>query len=153
MTSAHGHSSTIGMVLVGLGVLCEVSFIIVSRDISTAWHPLRLSLAVAAASLTASLPLALATGGLEQLASIPAPVWIMAVWYALTSSIVCTALWYVAVPHVPAWMAALSTAAMPVAALTASATLAGEEISSAKLISAALVVAAISLAARLPAKA
>lgn len=146
-----GRSSQFGMLLLGLGVLCETAFIVVSRDISPAWHPLRLSLAVASVSLAASIPLTLLAGGFDRLDTVPASIWAATVWYALNASIVCTGLWYVGVRHVPAWMAALSTAAMPVGALAVSAVIGAESITAAQLAGALLIMAAIALSA-LPAR-
>jgi drug/metabolite transporter (DMT)-like permease len=149
-----GASTATGLVLVFLAVLCEASFVVASRRISAVYGPIRLSYAVAGVSLVATLPLPwLWTAPvIEPLTALPWSMWVAAVWYALTASMLCTVLWYRGAPHVPTWMAGLATAALPVSALVVSALVAGEPIGWHRLAGAALVIGAIVLAAASPAR-
>ncbi len=132
-----------GNTLIGLAVLCEATFVIVARGISTRLRPIRLSLGVALVSLAICLPTGLPA--LTRLApgAIDATTWALFAWYSLTASVLCTVLWYRGAAHVEPWAAGLATAAVPVAALTVSALFLGELISAIQLCGAALVVAAI----------
>jgi drug/metabolite transporter (DMT)-like permease len=106
---------------------------------------MRLSLAVALASFVVSVPIGL-TSLLRFDASAPSlAAWALLVWYALTSSIVCTALWYRGVAHVEAWAAGLATTAVPVAALAVSVVVLDEALLLPRLAGAALVIAAIAV--------
>lgn len=145
-----GTSTMIGLALVFLAVLCEAAFVVASRRISATYGPIRLSFAVSALSLVASLPLLAFAPPFAPLADVPLLIWAGAVWYALTASALCTILWYRGAAHVPTWMAGLATAALPVSALVVSATLAGETIGWHRLTGAALVIGAILLAALAP---
>lgn len=143
-------SSTLGNLLVGAAVLCEASFVLVSRRMSAAYGPMRLSLGVSAAGLLMSLPLGLP--GLLSLpfAAISWTAWLGAAWYALSASVFCTVLWYRGAPHVETWLAGLATAALPVSAMSISVLALGEAIDPVRLVGAALVIAAIVLGALVP---
>lgn len=142
-----GSSSTLGNLLVGLAVLCEASFVLISARMSRVFRPIRLSLGVSLAGLAISLPLA--APELVGAATVTASpgIWALAVWYALTASVLCTILWYSGAPHVETWMAGLATAALPIAAIAVSALYLGESIGMARLAGAVLVIAAIVLGA------
>jgi drug/metabolite transporter (DMT)-like permease len=135
--------AALGNLLIGLAVVCEATFAIVARGISTRIRPLRLSLAVALVSLAICLPF----GGPALLdlpySAISAGVWVMFLCYALAASVLGTALWYLGVAHVEPWAAGLATAAVPVAAMAVSAVVLGERISPVQIAGAGLVILAI----------
>lgn len=134
-----------GNVLIGLAVLCEAAFVIVARGISAHMKPLRLSLGVALVSLLACLPVGASGLARFDAATVEPRMWALFVWYALTASIVCTALWYRGVAHVETWAAGLATAAVPVSALGVSALVLGEAIAPVQMAGAALVIGAIAI--------
>jgi drug/metabolite transporter (DMT)-like permease len=149
-SAAGGAGTLFGNLLVGLAVLCEATFVLLSQAISAVFKPVRLSLGVSLVSLVVSLPFALsALSGFDWSAITPG-LWALATWYALSASAFCTILWYRGAPHVETWLAGLATAALPVAALAVSATFLGEEIGIVRLAGAALVIAAIGLGALSP---
>lgn len=140
-------SSLVGNGLIGLAVLCEATFVLAARRIAAQLGPIRLSLAVSVVSLAACL-FALPPDAAEILAGLSkATTLLLVVWYALTSSVVCTVLWYRGVRHVEPWAAGLATAALPVVALVASRIVLGEPISWQQGLGAVLVVAAIAVGA------
>jgi drug/metabolite transporter (DMT)-like permease len=147
-TAAHvAGSSLAGNGLIGLAVLCEATFVLSARGIASQLGPIRLSLAVSIVSLAACL-LVLPPNLSVASASPPgATTMALAVWYALTSSVLCTILWYRGAPHVEPWAAGLATAALPVTALVASSIVLGEPVSWQQLAGAVLVVAAIAVGA------
>jgi len=138
-----GTTSLAGNALVGLAVLCEAIFVLVSQRLSARIKPIRLSLAVALASLLMTLPLAVGDIVATDWSAISPAVWALALWYALASSVFCTILWYMAAARVETWLAGLATAAMPITAVVVSALALGEPLGPARLTGAALVVAAI----------
>ncbi len=135
--------AVVGNLLVGGAVLCEATFVLVSRSISRVLRPFRLSLAVSLVSLMVCLGLAVLVPGRFVLGQLGSGIIMLMIWYALTSSVVCTALWYRGAPHVEPWAAGMATAALPVAALLGSAAFIGETISWAQLAGGLMVVLAI----------
>ena len=140
---ASGHDSLPGNLLVLMAVLCEAAFVIAARRISAEVAPMRLCLGVALVSLLATLPGALATADTARLVAVPAATWALFAGYVLTSSVLCTWLWYLGVRHVEPWATGLATAAVPVAALATSVFAFAEMASALQVAGAALVVAAI----------
>jgi len=142
-----GASSLGGNALVGLAVACEAIFVVVSQRTSALVRPIRLSLAVSLASLALALPLAAWGWGSFDPSTVMWSTWLLAIWYALSSSVFCTILWYRGAAHVPTWLAGLATAALPVTAIVVSALFLGEPVSGAQLAGAALVIVAIAAGA------
>ncbi len=138
-------SSVTGNLLIGGAVLCEAIFVMQSGRIGGLIKPIRLSLAVAAASLVLSLPLAIAEFAQFNPATVSGTTWLLVVWYALAASVLCPMLWYRGAVHVETWMAGLATAAMPVSALAIAVAILNEPLGSYRLGGAVLVVAAIVL--------
>lgn len=143
-------TSAIGNALVAAAVLCEASFVLVSGRVSAVYRPIRLSLAVSAVGLVISLPLGLSELVALRWDGIGWSMWLGAIFYSLSASVLCTILWYKAAPHVETWLAGLATAALPVAAMTVSVVLLGEQADGARLAGAALVIAAIVAGALAP---
>lgn len=143
-----GISSEIaGNLLIACAVLCEATFVLVARRISTEVGPIRLSLAVALVSLLVCAPFGI--GGVLRLdaSTVSLGLWALLVWYAMTASVLCTVLWYRGVAHVERWAAGLATAAVPVTALAVSAVVLGERISVVQMAGGALVIGAIAAGA------
>jgi drug/metabolite transporter (DMT)-like permease len=142
-----GTSALIGNLLVGVAVLCEASFVLLSQGMSAVFRPIRLSLGVSVVSLVACLPFSVPAVLSFDWSSVGTATWVVATWYALSASVICTILWYRGAAYVETWMAGLATAALPVAALVVSAIFLGEEIGLVRIAGAALVIAAIGLGA------
>lgn len=132
-----------GNALICVAVLCEATFVIVARGLSQRLRPLRLSLAVAAISFVLCMPAGIPA--LIRLAptTIDGSIWGLFVWYSLTASVLCTALWYRGAAHVEPWAAGLATAALPIAALAVAVLMLGETLSLPQILGASLVLAAI----------
>ena len=141
----NAQTALIGNVLIGLAVACEATFVIVARGISSRIRPLRLSLGVSLASFAVCLPFGI--GPLLRLtpSDIDGAIWLAFTWYAISASVLCTALWYRGAAHVEPWLAGLATAAVPVAAIAVSSLALGEPISPRQIAGAALVVLAIAI--------
>lgn len=136
-------STLLGNLLIACAVLCEAAFVIVARRISTEMGPLRLSLGVTLVSLLVCSPAGGAALASYDWRSLDAHAGLLFVWYAMTASVVCTALWYRGVSQVETWAAGLATTAVPVAALVVSVVVLGEPLSAGQSAGAALVIAAI----------
>ena len=144
---APGSDPVLGNMLIACAVLCETAFVIGARTISGEVGPMRLSLAVALVGFAVSLPVAVPSLAGFAFAGVGAGGGALLVWYALTASVACTALWYRGVGRVPTWAAGLATTAVPVAALGVSAVVLGETIAPLQVTGAALVVGAIAAGA------
>jgi drug/metabolite transporter (DMT)-like permease len=147
-----GTATLIGNLLVAGAVLCEASFVLLGKRLAPPWRPLRLALGANLAGLALSLPLALPQMPGFAPAAVRPEVWALGTWYAVSSSVLCLWLWYRGLPHVPTWLAGLTTAAVPVAALASAALYLGEVPGTAQLAGAALVIAAIALGAFAPSR-
>jgi drug/metabolite transporter (DMT)-like permease len=141
---------TLGNLLVGCAVLCEASFVVVSQRMSGAFRPIRLSLGVSLVGVVLSLPLALTEISRFEPAAMSLTLWGLVAWYALSSSVFCTILWYRGAAHVEPWMAGLATAALPVTAILIATLLLGEPMTYYRACGAAIVVIAIIAGALLP---
>ncbi|HUS98654.1 MAG TPA: DMT family transporter [Hyphomicrobiaceae bacterium] len=133
----------LGNVLVGCAVFCEASFVVVSQRMSLAFRPIRLSLGVSLMGFGLSLPLAVWEIWQIGMPAISSTIWLLALWYALSSSVFCTILWYRGAGFVEPWMAGLATAALPVTAVVISTSLLGEPLTLHRTMGAAMVVAAL----------
>lgn len=136
-------SAWLGNLLIACAVLCEAAFVLVARRISTEIGPMRLSLAVALVGLIVCAPFGVSAWSAYAWRMLDVGTILLFIWYALTASVVCTALWYRGVAHVETWTAGLATTAVPVSALAVSVLVLGEPLSTAQLAGAALVIAAI----------
>ena len=135
--------SWVGNALVVCAVVCEATFVLVSRSISKVLSPIDLSLAVSATSAAMCLPLMLFDQATAGSTAAGPDAWALLVWYALSASVFCTMLWYAGVGHVPSWQAGLATTALPVTAMAVAVVVLGEPLLTAQLIGAVLVIAAI----------
>ena len=142
-----GSGTLLGNGLVMSAVLCEAAFVLASGPIAQRIHPIRLSLAVSTVSLLVAVPLGINDLVQTDWFAPPLWVWALAIWYALTSSVFCTILWYLGAPHVAAATRGLSTAALPVTALFVSSLFLGEVVDLTQIIGAALVILAIVIGA------
>jgi drug/metabolite transporter (DMT)-like permease len=149
-SAAGGTGALLGNLLVGVAVLCEATFVLLSQAMSAVFRPIRLSLGVSVVSLAVCLPF-VAPAALDfDWSSVAPGTWALATWYALSASAICTVLWYRGAAHVETWMVGLATAALPVAALAVSALFLGEQIGLMRILGAAFVIAAIGLGAVSP---
>jgi len=142
--------SMTGNALVGLAVLSEATFVILSGRAARRLSPVGLSLGVSALGLVFSLPLGLWSLWTEPPGPISASTWALAVWYALSASVFCTILWYRGAAQAPSWQAGLATAALPITALAVSVAWLGETLASAQILGALLVIGAILAGALFP---
>ena len=105
--------------------------------------PIRLSLAVALASLVFAAPFAATEVVATDWSAVSPGTWALAIWYTLAASVFCTILWYKGAAHVETWLAGLATAALPITAVAVAALALGEPLGLARITGAVLVVAAI----------
>jgi len=132
-----------GNALVFAAVVCEAVFVAASRGIASRLSAIALSLAVSVASLAFSIPVLVWSFDAAALANVSGGVMGLVVWYALSSSVFCTILWYLGARTAPTWQAGLATAAIPLTAVVVSATWLGESLSFAQVAGGTLVIAAI----------
>jgi drug/metabolite transporter (DMT)-like permease len=145
-----GQNRALGNLLVGCAVLCEASFVVVSQRMSSAFRPIRLSLGVSLVGVALSLPMAIAEWHTFAPSAVSRELWALVVWYALSSSVFCTILWYRGAAHVEPWMAGLATAALPVTAIFIATVFLGEPMTLHRAAGAAIVVVALVAGALLP---
>lgn len=145
-----GTSTLLGNALVAAAILCEAIFVILGRGLSQRYPPVRLSLAANLAGAVLAMPLAGIDAPTFDAAAVRPAIWLLGLWYALSSSVLCLLLWYRGLPHVEASVAGLTTAAIPVVALLVAVLVLGESIGPVQILGALLVIAAIAIGATSP---
>lgn len=145
-----GTATLLGNALVAAAVLCEAIFVILGRGLSRRYPPVRLSLAANLAGAALALPLSGIDAPTFDATAVRPAIWLLGLWYALSSSVFCLLLWYRGLPHVEASVAGLTTAAIPLVALIVAVFVLGESIGVAQILGALLVIAAIAVGAASP---
>ncbi|QRG65075.1 DMT family transporter [Brevibacillus choshinensis] len=112
-TSAIG---VLGNLLVFLAVISEALFTIFAKRLSGRITPFQMTTAINGISFVLFLPLAIMEGLRFDWGSVPASVWLLVVYYAVTASVLSFFLWYKGVAKVEASKAGLFTGMMPISA-------------------------------------
>jgi drug/metabolite transporter (DMT)-like permease len=113
-----GEHYLLGVLLLVAAVVCEASYVVLAKKLSSRLSPKRGSALLNAWGWGLMLPLAawqLWHTGFE-LASISAVNWVLLAYYALAASVLSTWLWFTGLRHVPASQAGVYTSALPITA-------------------------------------
>jgi drug/metabolite transporter (DMT)-like permease len=113
-----GEHYLLGVLLLVAAVVCEASYVVLAKKLSSRLSPKRGSALLNAWGWGLMLPLAawqLWHTGFE-LASISGFNWVLLAYYALAASVLSTWLWFTGLRHVPASQAGVYTSALPITA-------------------------------------
>ncbi|MDF2679360.1 MAG: EamA family transporter [Brevibacillus sp.] len=108
--------SMFGNLLVFLAVISEALFTIFAKRLSGKITPFQMTAAINVISFVLFLPFAIAEAIHFAWESVPASVWALIVYYAITASVLSFFLWYKGVAKVEASRAGLFTGMMPISA-------------------------------------
>lgn len=118
--SAHAASRAMGSFAGNLMVLgavcCESLYVILSRRLTQTLAPIDICAYTHAFGLALMLPLGARTLASFDYTSVPADVWMLVVWYALSASVFSFWLWMKGVRHVHGSLAGVFSAVLPIAA-------------------------------------
>jgi drug/metabolite transporter (DMT)-like permease len=147
--AAAAGNSLIGNLLVLCAVVCEASYVVLSRHIaSSGLSAMRISAFANWYGLLCFIPFGVWTLKDVPWQSIDLKLWVIMVWYVFAASVLCFWLWMKGAAHVSANRAGVFTACLPIAAAATGVLLLGERLSFVHVIAFALVVSGVWLAAR-----
>ncbi|MCP3018078.1 DMT family transporter [Cupriavidus basilensis] len=115
---AGGEHALLGNLMIMGAVICESIYVILSRRLAQTLAAIEICAYTHLIGGLLMLPLGLMPLLHFDMASVPASIWWMVLWYALSASIFSFWLWMKGVRHVPAQMAGVFTAVLPIAAAT-----------------------------------
>ena len=113
-------SAAMGMLLIGGAVISEALFTIFAKRGSANVSPLRMVFYVNLIGLVLIAPLAIWSSFTFEPSTVSKSTWFLALYYALTGSVISFLLWYIGIKQVPATRAGVFTAVLPVVAVSAS---------------------------------
>jgi len=117
---AQGHSggptSLTGNLMVMGAVVCESTYVILSRRLAQTLAPIDICAYTHGFGLLLMLPLGAGALLRFDYASVPGPTWALLIWYGLSASVFSFWLWMKGIRHVPGSLAGVFTAVLPVAA-------------------------------------
>ncbi|RED48130.1 DMT family transporter [Aestuariispira insulae] len=126
-------------------VFCEALFVIFAKRASGRLSPLAATAWLNLAALVMFLPLGLPELVAMDLVSVPADVWLLLFYYAVTSSVISYMLWFFGTAHVPVSQSGLFTAVLPVSAVCGGAFFLQETLSSMHVVGIGATIGAILL--------
>jgi drug/metabolite transporter (DMT)-like permease len=138
----------LGNALVGAAVIAESLFVIFARRMAASLAPCRMAMALNAIGLIMVAPFAIADLMVFSPSGVPWEIWLLPVFYALTSSVLALILWYRGLSVVPASKAAIFTSTFPISAVAVSIIFLGERLQWAHGVGLACVLAAIFIGTR-----
>jgi drug/metabolite transporter (DMT)-like permease len=138
----------LGNALVGAAVVAESLFVIFARRMAASLAPCRMALALNAIGLIMVVPFAVRDLMDFSPSGVPLEIWLLPVFYALTSSALALILWYRGLSVVPASKAAIFTSTFPISAVAVAIIFLGEQLQWAHGIGLLCVLAAIFIGTR-----
>lgn len=137
----------LGNMFMAGAVLAEGLFVIVTKRSTTVLAPYRMALAFNIIGLVFIAPLAAFSLAEFSFSSVPWQIWLLPIFYSLTSSALALILWYRGLASVPASEAAIFTSTFPISAVAVSIVFLGENLLWAHSVGLVCVLAAIYIGA------
>lgn len=107
-------SSWLGYALLFAAVVCEASYSIIGKLLTARLSPRRITALINLWGLALSTPLGLYAAWQFDFASVPAPVWLLLLFYALAACVGTVWLWMTGLKVIPASQAGVFTVMLPV---------------------------------------
>lgn len=117
----------LGNMLMAGAVIAESLFVIFARRMVAVLSPYRMAFAINLIGFVLVAPFAAADFMRFSPAAVPWAIWLLPIFYALTSSVVALILWYRGLAKVPASEAAIFTSTFPISAVAVSFIFLGEQ--------------------------
>ena len=143
---AAGPSSLLGNLLLLSAVLCEASYVVIGKKLSSNVSPKRISALINLWGLALVAPFGLWQALSFDFASVAAASWWLLAFYSIAASVVTVWLWMTGLKHVPASKAGIFTVLLPVSAAAVGVAVLGEHFSAAQAAAFALALAGVVLA-------
>jgi drug/metabolite transporter (DMT)-like permease len=129
--AASAAASPWGYALLLAAVLCEASYVVIGKRLTGNVSPRRISALINLWGLALVTPLGAWQALSFSFAAVPAPMWLLLVFYAVAASMVTVWLWMMGLRHVPSSRAGVFTVMLPVSAALVGVLALGESFSAA----------------------
>jgi drug/metabolite transporter (DMT)-like permease len=144
-TSA-GWQAWLGHGLLLAAVVCEASYVVIGKRLTGRVSPRRISALINLWGLALVTPLGLWQALRFDFSSVPAPIWVLLVFYGVAASMVTVWLWMKGLQRMPAQRAGVFTVMLPISAAVVGILFLGEAFGPAHLAAFALALAGLLLA-------
>ncbi|MFC5475806.1 DMT family transporter [Paraherbaspirillum soli] len=141
-----GGSSLIGNLFAMAAVVCEATYVVLSKRLTQTLSPLRITAYSHLFGLLLMLPFGLSAALSYDFSQVTPGMWGLIVWYALAASVIAFWLWLSGTKHVQANVAGIFTALMPLAAAFIGVVFLHESVSWGHFVALALVLTGIAVA-------
>jgi len=144
--AGHGAAPWWGYALLLGAVLCEASYVVIGKRLSGRVGPRRISALINLWGLALVTPFGLWQARSFDFTGVPAPIWVLLVFYALAASMACVWLWMQGLRQVPAPRAGVFTVLLPLTAALVGVLVLGEPFAPVHALAFALALAGLLLA-------
>ncbi|AMO96774.1 nucleotide-sugar transporter family protein [Collimonas fungivorans] len=141
-----GETPLIGNLFVMAAVLCEATYVVLSKRLTQTLSPMRITAYSHLFGLLLMLPFSLTAALSYNFSQVTPGMWLLVFWYALAASVIAFWLWLTGTKHVQANVAGIFTALMPLAAAFIGVVFLHESLSWAHFVALALVLTGIAVA-------
>ncbi len=144
--AAAGGESLLGYVLLLGAVLCEASYVVIGKRLSSRISPRRISALINLWGLALVTPFGLWQALQFDFSAVSLPTWALLVFYAIAASVVTVWLWMRGLQRVPSARAGVFTVMLPLSAAVVGVLVLGESFGSAHVAALVLSLAGLTLA-------
>lgn len=141
-----GATPLVGNLFIIAAVLCEATYVVLSKRLTQTLSPLRITAYSHLFGLLLMLPIGLTAALSFDFSTVTASMWLLIIWYAVAASVIVFWLWLTGTKHVQANVAGIFTALMPLAAAFIGVVFLHESLSWAHFVALALVLTGIAVA-------
>lgn len=141
-----GHHVLWGNLLVFAAVLCEAAYAVIGKKLTGTLSPKRITALINLWGFALMTPFGLYAAWGFNFSGVPAPMWLLLVFYALAASVWTVWLWMTGLKTVPAARAGVFTVMLPISAALVGVLFLGEHLTGLQLFAFALCLAGVLLA-------
>jgi drug/metabolite transporter (DMT)-like permease len=141
-----GRNALWGNLLVFAAVLCEAAYAVIGKKLTGALSPKRITALINLWGFALMTPFGLYAAWGFNFSGVPAPMWLLLVFYALAASVWTVWLWMTGLKTIPAARAGVFTVMLPISAALVGVLFLGERLTGLQLFAFALCLAGVLLA-------
>jgi drug/metabolite transporter (DMT)-like permease len=146
LSAPAGHNALWGNLLVFAAVLCEAAYAVIGKKLTGTLSPKRITALINLWGFALMTPLGLYTAWGFKFSTVPAPMWLLLLFYALAASVWTVWLWMTGLKTIAAAQAGVFTVMLPIAAALVGVLFLGERLTGLQLFAFALCLAGVLLA-------
>jgi drug/metabolite transporter (DMT)-like permease len=141
-----GHNPLWGNLLVFAAVMCEAAYAVIGKKLTGTLSPKRITALINLLGFALMTPFGLYAAWDFDFAGVPAPMWLLLVFYALAASVWTVWLWMTGLKTIAAARAGVFTVMLPISAALVGVVFLGERLTALQLFAFALCLAGVLLA-------